>query len=488
MTEVRSLRQKLLGLFSDTGFRGPVLSLMSGSGITLAAAYFAQPILTRIYGPEAFGVSDYFVGVMAILTPVASLRYEDAVMTPERDRDAGHVIWLSAILSMTTVVLLTLAIPFSNGIARAIGFPEFARWVPLIPLGLFFSRISRLSDLWLARNQRFRIISAGEVGNKLTMLGTRLGAGAFTSGAGGLIGGFVVGPVVSSVVYVRAMVKRGLTPPRPDLGGMRRVLSAYRRFPQFTLPSALLSAVVSRLPVLLLPLYFTIEIVGYYGRAFVVLAIPLSLLGNAIAQVFFVRAAQARSGGNLPELTAAVHGRLVLLGVYPTLVLIAAGPALFDFVLGDAWRTSGEFVRLIGMWLMLASVSAPLTRLFDVLERQRTELMTSVFTFILLTSTIVLAGRTGDIMLTLLLTGVAGSLSRVVQLSASLRVAGVRLGAALRPYIRYALYSIPGIVLTMSAEEYISDGAAFGAMVVGGLVYLGLAYRQERRSRISTGL
>src|SRR5690625_5628474 len=38
-------------------------------------------------------------------------------------------------------------------------------------------------------------------------------------------------------------------------------------------------------------------------------------------------------------------------------------------------------------------------------------LMTSVFTFILLTSTIVLAGRTGDIMLTLLLTGVAGSLS-----------------------------------------------------------------------------
>src|SRR5690625_391166 len=104
MTEVRSLRQKLLGLFSDTGFRGPVLSLMSGSGITLAAAYFAQPILTRIYGPEAFGVSDYFVGVMAILTPVASLRYEDAVMTPERDRDAGHVIWLSAILSMTTVV------------------------------------------------------------------------------------------------------------------------------------------------------------------------------------------------------------------------------------------------------------------------------------------------------------------------------------------------------------------------------------------------
>src|SRR5690625_6515849 len=97
-------------------------------------------------------------------------------------------------------------------------------------------------------------------------------------------------------------------------------------------------------------------------------------------------------------------------------------------------------------------------------------LMTSVFTFILLTSTIVLAGRTGDIMLTLLLTGVAGSLSRVVQLSASLRVAGVRLGAALRPYIRYALYSIPGIVLTMSAEEYISDGAAFGAMVVGGLV------------------
>ena len=478
-----SVRQRLQSLFSDTGFRGPVLSLMSGSGIALAAAYFAQPILTRIYGPEAFGISDYFVGVMAILTPVASLRYEDAIMSPKDDRDAAHVIWLSAMLSALTVFVLFLAIPFSDGISRAIGFPEFGRWLPLVPLALFFTRITRLADLWLARKQRFRIISAGDVGNKLTMLGTRLGAGAFTAGPGGLIGGFVVGPIVSSVVYLRAIGKRGIGPERPDFSGIRRTMSVYRRFPQFTLPSALLAAIVSRLPVLLLPLYFSIEMVGYYGRAFVVLAIPLSLLGNAIAQVFFVRAAEARSVGNLSELTASVHGRLVLLGVYPTLVLLAAGPALFDFVLGDAWRTSGEFVRLIGIWLMLGSITAPMTRLFDVLERQRTEFAASVFTFVLLTTTIVLAGRTGDIMMTLLLTGIAGSLARIVQLTAALRIADVRLGASLRPYVRYTLNSVPGILLTIGAAVYISDAAAFGAMIVGGLIYLALAYLQERGSQ-----
>src|SRR5690625_6610388 len=99
MTEVRSLRQKLLGLFSDTGFRGPVLSPMSGSGITLAAVYFDQPILTRIYGPEAFGVSDYFVGAMEILIQVGSLCTEAAVLTPERDRTAVDGLSVSALLS-----------------------------------------------------------------------------------------------------------------------------------------------------------------------------------------------------------------------------------------------------------------------------------------------------------------------------------------------------------------------------------------------------
>ena len=77
------LRIWLKQLFSTEGFRGPALTLLSGTTVVLVLAYLAQPVLTRLYSEAEFGLSDYFVSVMVVLISFTSLRYEDALMLPE---------------------------------------------------------------------------------------------------------------------------------------------------------------------------------------------------------------------------------------------------------------------------------------------------------------------------------------------------------------------------------------------------------------------
>ena len=266
------------------------------------------------------------------------------------------------------------------------------------------------------------------------------------------------------------------------MAAMRSVARRYRHFPLFATPSSLLNTVVGRLPILLLPFYFDLELVGLYGRAFTALAIPLSLVGTAVARVFFVHAAEANRAGGLASLTAKVHARLVMTGLYPTLLLIAAGPGLFGFVFGTEWRLAGIYEQYLACWFFLSAVASPLTRLFDVLEKQRTELVVSILTSILLTGALVLGGSTGNAAFTMALVAVVGSATRLVQIGILLKLAGIPPRQIHRPYLRYALMGLP---LALIVRLVHGSGPLWGialTSVATSMAYLGIVAWNERRA------
>ena len=58
--------------------------MTAGTSISQIIIIFCSPVLTRLYPPEAFGVYKIFVSITAILTVVANLRYELAIVLPEK--------------------------------------------------------------------------------------------------------------------------------------------------------------------------------------------------------------------------------------------------------------------------------------------------------------------------------------------------------------------------------------------------------------------
>ncbi|MEX1054491.1 MAG: oligosaccharide flippase family protein, partial [Rhodothermales bacterium] len=411
-----------------------MVTLLSGTAVTLLISYLSVPILTRLFTPEEFGVSDYFIMIVSVFITFASLRYEDAVMLPENDEKASSVFWLAAGLTLVTVALTAIFAIWSHEIAAFLRVEGVAVWLWLVAPTLFLMRLCKLAEIWLTREHRFRVITGGEVANKVTMMGARIGAGAVADlGAGGLIGGFVVAHVVSGAYFLRSLFQNaGGRLVRVSMRQIREAANRYRRFALYSTPASFLNAVVARLPVLLLPVFFSMETVGYFGRAFVALAVPLSLVGTAVSQVFIVHAAEAHRAHRLAPLTKTIHARLVMVGMFPTLLLVAAGPELFAFVFGPEWRTAGDFARYLAFWFFAGGVASPLSRLFDILERQRTELLISTATCLALTIALVIGGKSGDVHFTIVLVAIAGTLIRVMHIGTMTQLAGIRLLDAIR--------------------------------------------------------
>lgn len=477
------MRSWIKRLYAREGFRGPVVTLLSGTAVTLVVSYLTVPILTRLFTPEQFGISDYFSMMISVLMTVASLRYEDAIMLPEDEDKAASLFWLSIVLTLATTVLVAIASIYSNEITSFLRVEGLAPWLWLLAPTLFFMQFGRMSELWLSRKKLFQRITGGEVINKLSMVSSRVGAGLGTNlGAGGLIGGFAAAYLASGVYYgavlwnhAQSLFRRRLSPSR-----FREAAVRYRRFLLYGTPSSVLNAVVARLPVLLLPVYFGMEPVGLFGRAFMALAVPMSLVGSAVSQVFFVHAAEAHREGRLHELTETVHARLIMLGMFPMVLLIFVGPDLFAFVFGSTWRTAGIYEQYLAVWFFAGGVASPLTRLFDVLERQRTELLISIVTCLALTSALVYAGHTRDVLLAMALISLAGTSVRALQIGTMMKLAGVPLRAAIRPYLRYGLLSLPLALPVLLTQRIFPLWATALSAAFFGACYFGIVLWREK--------
>lgn len=62
---------------------------------------------------------------------------------------------------------------------------------------------------------------------------------------------------------------------------------------------------------------------------------------------------------------------LALLGLVPTLVLMASAPLLFTWVFGAAWRTSGEYLQILAPLLFVNLIASPLYNTLTVLRKSR---------------------------------------------------------------------------------------------------------------------
>jgi len=460
------------------GFTSSVFTLLSGTTLALGVAYLAQPILTRLYTPSSFGLFDAFLSIVTILVPFASFRYEDALMLPEEDEEASHVLGLSIVLILGASVLSCGLILAGPSLSEWFDTPELYKWLYWVPPVLVAIRMSKIFELWLTRKKRFSPISAGQASQSGLIAGTRIVMGSSGTPTG-LFTGYLWGHIATAIGFGFLVIKRegkkflqGFS-----RAGMLSVLKRYRCFPVFSMPATLLSALITRLPALLLLYFFTDAVVGYFSRSYTLFAVPLSLLGAAISQVFFVEGVEAYRNNELPKFIRKVHIQLILIGLFPTLAIMITGPQVFGFILGQEWTTSGRYLQYIAPWLYLASIASPLTRAFDILERQRLDLVTSLIMFFIQTIAFIAGGLSGDPLTCLIYVSIGGSIGRLLQLVVIFSIGGVSFSSILSDYSTPLLVAIPFLALLFYINSLDSPLWITVALVLSGISYLAVSIR-----------
>jgi O-antigen/teichoic acid export membrane protein len=344
--------------------------LTGGTAAGQATVVLASPLLTRLYSPEDFGLLAIYASLLAITSVVASLRYQMAIPLPESDEQAVQVVVLSLLVVLGTSVLTALAVVFFNGlIAHAMHLPALARYLWLLPIGLLFVGTYQAFNYWAIRMKAFHAVAQTKLIQSVGMVSVQIGA--YALGPVALLLGQVAGQAAGSTsLAILAIRKRLPVYQAVNISGVIQAARRYKRFPLFSTWGGVFNAVGSQLPPVLLALLFSSAAAGLYVLAHRVLAMPMKLIGRAIADAFFSNAADARRDGTLASLVATIYDKLTHIAMPLSLMLMLAGPELFARVFGSDWKMAGEFAQWMAPWIYIVFVTSPLSALPEVLEKQ----------------------------------------------------------------------------------------------------------------------
>jgi O-antigen/teichoic acid export membrane protein len=272
------------------------------------------------------------------------------------------------------------------------------------------------------------------------------GFAGFTS-AGSLIGASVLGSVVSPLALGWQIwrQKRAFLRQNVNWQGIMTVYKRYQKFPIVSTWSALLNTLSTQLPTLMLSMFFSTTIVGYYALGYRTLSLPSLLVGTSIAQVFFQRASEARIHGLFSIVVEKTFQRLIMFGMFPLLVISISGGILFTAVFGPKWTEAGVYAQILAPWVLFVFISSPISTLINILEKQEVGLIFNIVMLISRAMVLVLGGLSGNTRITLALFSVTGVALYLWMCFWLLTSAGISISRVLRILVGELIICIPFI-------------------------------------------
>ena len=368
------MKKHLLGGDTQKVFRG-MLTLALGSGAGKLIALAAMPILTRLYTPEDFGALAVFTTLVALLVPIATLRYVIALPLPRHDGTAMNLLVLSLGLMTGLTALFTLVIAYlGEPLLTALSMEVLVPFWWLIALAIFGAAAYETLSMWATRKRAYKLIAQTNI--------TQNAAGAGVKILLGLIALQPLGLLIGQVAAQSVGITRIMRNLREDLVANTRHIRLYRislvarkyiAFPLWRVPSQFALIFSMQAPILFVAALYSAEIVGQFSLATAVIAAPAGLIGINTARAFYAEAS-ALGRNRTAEIRAmflSVIKRLAIASLIPMVILFLFGEVIFSLVFGADWAIAGSFSQALSIYIFFQFIHMPVGRVFDLLAGQR---------------------------------------------------------------------------------------------------------------------
>jgi O-antigen/teichoic acid export membrane protein len=353
------------------------------SGGTLAAQLLivaASPVLTRLYGPEAFGALAVFMSLVAILEIASALRFELAIPVVRGTEEAAELVGLCFVTTVAVTALAAVGVwLFGPWLARVTGSPGLAPLLWLLPAAALCWGLSAPIGSWSVRQGTFRVNAASRLVQATGQTGSQLALGAAGAGLAGLVAGYALGPFITLVYFL------GLLPAGERAQVLRvrwrrlwPLARRHWRYPAYSAPAALLQSSTQLVPAVLLAALYGPAVAGWFGLGQRVMGLPVKLLARAASQAFLGEAPGLGGDAGVRRLflrSLVSFTAVGLVGMAPVLVL---GPWLFAVTFGEAWREAGLMAALLVPQHLARFVVTPVSQTLNIYGRQELHLIASL--------------------------------------------------------------------------------------------------------------
>ena len=364
----------VLRRLKDSSYWRDIAWLASGNAMAQAIGIAAMPLLTRLYSPQDFALQSLFLQVIGFAVVLVTWRYEYFVQLPKEHADAVALLLLVAGMGAGGALVATLLIwGFQQTIADLLGVPALASWLVLVPATAALMCLSIGMQNFVQRQGLYRQSSLSELANKASYVGTALaGYWIFIAPAGLILA--TAASALGKILWLSRTLGtdagksgafanfRGQLKARAPYS-LRRVARVYFRLSGSVVASHLLMSCTAIIPSVFIVRAYGTESLGQFALAASTIYLPSGLIGNAIGQVYYQRAAESWAAGrSFADLWRSTAKRLVLVGlpIYATLALVS--PWVYPFVFGPVWVDAGVYAAAMAVSAFFSFISTPLDR------------------------------------------------------------------------------------------------------------------------------
>ena len=382
--------------------------LLSGNILAQIITLAAYPIIARIYSPEEMGTLNLFVSIFAILVLLANAEYQNILVFHKNEKDLPSVLalCLSCVALVTALILIT--VPFSAEISSLFGSADLQHWYYLMPIYVAATAIWNICDSLLIRKKLFKYISVYLVLLAIYNVALKILLGNLGWSTAGLIISAVSGSVVILVVMILFAQQRdklfSSLGSHPTWNSILTLAREYIKFPKFSLSRKTLNMLSKSLPIFILSAHFGMTEIGLYGMALLLAHTPINVACSSLYKIMFRFVSEKvwKQEKILPIIKKYVAS-VLMIGIPSFALLFLILPDLTAMLLGDNWRISGEYIRLMLPWLLAFAVSNVIDFLPQLFKRQEGLLIFEIVHIVSKVVVLLLGIYLNDFYLTLLM-------------------------------------------------------------------------------------
>jgi O-antigen/teichoic acid export membrane protein len=345
------------------------------------------------------GLLASYGAIISILGVIATGCYEQAIVLPENDDDANTLAFLAVIIAIVFGFTITIAFVFLHiPLSRILKLQEISSgWMYCIGFAVALIGIDAVLSKIIIRHGYFKILAFTQITQQISINGIKIGSSLFGIGSGGLYLATISGYLSRVIQLFLSQKSKSLKDKKlPDINEIKTMARRYKKFPLINAWSVLLNSASAQAPVIVITGMFSVTVTGYYSISHRILSLPMTFIGQSVAQVFLDRAAKARNNlDELARITLTLYKKLLLIGSLAMSVVTFYGDILFPFFFGPEWETAGKYAQWLSIWLVFVLSTSPLSNIYSILERQGELLSINIIIFISRIGVIIIAQLMG---------------------------------------------------------------------------------------------
>ena len=365
----------------NSEFNKNIIILLTGTGIATVLPVAVSPILTRLYTPEDMGTLAVFVGVCLVLGAIINARYELAILLPEDDLEAVSIFSLSFVINcIGTLIISILLFFFGDLLVGLLENPELSDWLFLIPITVFLIGLMNTLNTFNNRLKKFKDIATAAILKSVALVITQLGLALLYAGPLGLIVSEFISRLFANLRLYKNVRSKYNFYELFSFSKLWSVVKRYKKFPLLDVPATLCNLSSFHMISLMMTSYFSASIAGYFFLTQRVLASPVTLLANAVSDVFKEKAARDyKNLGHAKEVFKSTFVKLLTMSSGVSILLYFLVEFVFSLVFGTDWAVSGLYAKILIPMLFFRFISVPLSYMFYIGEKQHLNLLLQAF-------------------------------------------------------------------------------------------------------------